>query len=236
MKSLNSTSSRLRGGSLSPETAFSGDRVDDEIVSATGGGETRRFTHGAREPSYFQVMRCCNRADSHDLTGARRELALACAAHGGEPEQVRSTERMYQPGLERASCGPHEPLSTAARAAAAPGERATRLTTIARAARGMMACGTGGCDSTDTSAKGPRRAEGLFWTSVEHWTGMEGRHRHAVDGWARGVCDAAWSRWARLPRLARAETPGETGMLQRVLGACRRAASDWRAVNDSTRV
>ena len=67
----------------------------------------------------FQVMPCCSSGGFDALGWGDDQLALACASHGGEPEHVaiaaaHAGERRAEEG--DLACGPHEPLSAAARA------------------------------------------------------------------------------------------------------------------------
>jgi L-asparaginase II len=95
----------------------------------------------AGDPEVISPWRSCAKplqvhpfvADGHlDATGwGQRELALACASHGGEPEHVALAEAMLDSiGLQESSlaCGPHLPLAErGARWLAEHGTSATRL-------------------------------------------------------------------------------------------------------------
>ena len=63
---------------------------------------------------FFQVLPLLSSGGFDELGWGDRELALACASHGGEPEHVAlAGEMLAALGLEEGdlACGPHEPLS-----------------------------------------------------------------------------------------------------------------------------
>ena len=63
---------------------------------------------------FFQVIPLISSGGLDQLKWGDRELALACASHGGEPEHVELAAAMLASiGLEDGdlACGPHEPLS-----------------------------------------------------------------------------------------------------------------------------
>lgn len=63
---------------------------------------------------FFQVIPLISSGGFDQLAWGDRELALACASHGGEPEHVELAAAMLASiGLEEGDlvCGPHEPLS-----------------------------------------------------------------------------------------------------------------------------
>ena len=125
----------------------------DIAVTRNGAVESRHAVHGVvvnaegrvvaqvRDPEFvtfwrscakpFQVMPLLEGGGFDGLPWGERELALACASHGGEPEHVMLAAAMLEAlGLEEGdlACGPHEPLSArGARIVRETGERITRL-------------------------------------------------------------------------------------------------------------
>jgi L-asparaginase II len=128
-------------------------RALDVLVTRSGAVESRHRVHaavvdasgvllaGSRDPELsvwwrscakpFQVMPLLRSGGFDALQWDARQLALACASHGGEPEHVAIAQSMLSAlDLEEGdlACGPHEPLAArGARLLAQAGERPTRL-------------------------------------------------------------------------------------------------------------
>ncbi|MEP6691517.1 MAG: asparaginase [Gemmatimonadaceae bacterium] len=111
-------------------------RVHAAVVDATGA-----LIAQAHDVNFVTVWRSCAKPfqllpflESGELDALdwdAREIALACASHGGEPEHVAlAADMLERLGLEEGdlACGPHEPLSRrGARLMLQSGERPTRL-------------------------------------------------------------------------------------------------------------
>ena len=103
--------------------------ADGRLVASARDPDLSTFWRSCAKP--FQLMPLLEGGGFDALGWGTRELALACASHGGEPEHVDLARSMLDTlGLEEGdlACGPHEPL--AARGASLlrqSGERATRL-------------------------------------------------------------------------------------------------------------
>jgi L-asparaginase II len=103
--------------------------ADGRLVAACGDPYLVTWWRSCAKP--FQVMPFLESGGFDALGWGDRQLAIACASHGGEPEHVALVEAMlHDVGLEEGdlACGPHEPLSTrGARLAREQGTRLTRL-------------------------------------------------------------------------------------------------------------
>src|SRR5688500_7915537 len=125
----------------------------DVVVTRGSGIESRHRVHAAvvdedgrlagvaRDPATVTMWRSCAKpfqvmpliaCGGFDEVGwGDDELALACASHGGEPEDVAIAESMLRDlGLEEGdlACGPHDPLSPrGSRVLHETGDRPTRL-------------------------------------------------------------------------------------------------------------
>jgi L-asparaginase II len=79
----------------------------------------------------FQIMPLIESGGFDALGWGEKELALACASHGGEPKHIEIVERMLADiGLEEGdlACGAHEPLTArGAHVLAESGARPTRI-------------------------------------------------------------------------------------------------------------
>lgn len=86
---------------------------DEVLVGAAR--DTGLVSHWRSCSKFFQVIPLLASGGFDQLGWGDRELALACASHGGEPEHVALASAMLASlGLEEGdlSCGPHEPLSS----------------------------------------------------------------------------------------------------------------------------
>jgi L-asparaginase II len=103
--------------------------ADGTLVATARDPRTVTFWRSCAKP--FQVMPFLEGGGFDAAGWGARELALACASHGGEPEHVALAGGMLASlELEEGdlACGPHEPLSArGARLARESGERLTRL-------------------------------------------------------------------------------------------------------------
>ncbi len=86
---------------------------DEVLVGAAR--DTGLVSHWRSCSKFFQVIPLLASGGFDQLGWGDRELALACASHGGEPEHVALASAMLASlGLEEGdlACGPHEPLSS----------------------------------------------------------------------------------------------------------------------------
>ncbi len=111
-------------------------RVHAAVVDASGrllavAGDPDLVTVWRSCAKPFQVMPFLESGEFDALDWDARELALACASHGGEPEHVElAAEMLERIELEEGdlACGAHEPLSRRGiRMLQQSGERPTRL-------------------------------------------------------------------------------------------------------------
>jgi L-asparaginase II len=94
-------------------------RVHAAVVDAKGkllgsAGDPSMVTLWRSCAKPFQAMAFVESGRFDKLEWSDRELALACASHGGEPEHVELASAMLETvGLEEGDlvCGPHEPLT-----------------------------------------------------------------------------------------------------------------------------
>lgn len=90
------------------------------MILAVGDVDEPVFPRSAIKPFQALALVETGAADAFDVSGA--ELALACASHGGEPDQVALIEAwLARLGLDETAlaCGPHPPLHYASAAALA---------------------------------------------------------------------------------------------------------------------
>ncbi|MBI3790597.1 MAG: asparaginase [Gemmatimonadetes bacterium] len=136
----------------------------------------------------FQVMPFLEGGGFDAAAWGARELALACASHGGEPEHVALAAGMLGSlGLEEGdlACGPHEPLSArGARLVRESGERITRLhnncsgkhAAMLGAAR-MHGAPTQGYERPDHAVQAACARAVSIWTGVpveQLWVAVDG--------------------------------------------------------------
>lgn len=102
---------------------------DGRVVASVRDADIVTMWRSCAKP--FQVMPLLEGGGFDGLPWGERELALACASHGGEPEHVDLAKAMLEAlGLEEGdlACGPHEPLSARGmRIVHETKERVTRL-------------------------------------------------------------------------------------------------------------
>ena len=100
--------SRHRGAAVVVDSA-------DRLVAGWGGVDTPIFPRSAVKPFQAVPLVESGAADAFDVTS--RELALACASHGGEAVHVLGVEawlRRLGLNVEHLVCGPHSPLDPVA--------------------------------------------------------------------------------------------------------------------------
>lgn len=137
---------------------------------------------------FFQAMPFLESGGFDDLGWGDRELALACASHGGEPEHVAVAAAMLRDlELEEGdlACGPHEPLSArGARLARDSGERLTRLhNNCSGKHAAMLASARAHGAETAGYERIDHAVQRACTTAVAVWTGLPAeRLLTAVDG------------------------------------------------------
>jgi len=99
------------------------------LVASVGDSTHRTYLRSAAKP--FQALELVMSGAMERFGFGDRELALACASHGGEPAHVETAREMLAKiGLDETAleCGAHEPLSAAsAEALRAAGVKATAI-------------------------------------------------------------------------------------------------------------
>jgi L-asparaginase II len=137
---------------------------------------------------FFQAMPFLESGGFDDLGWGARELALACASHGGEPEHVEVAAGMLRDlDLEEGdlACGPHEPLSArGARLVRESGERITRLhNNCSGKHAAMLASARAHGAETAGYERIDHAVQRACTTAVAVWTGLPAEKlRTAVDG------------------------------------------------------
>jgi L-asparaginase II len=101
----------------------------DRLIGAARNPGLKTWWRSCAKP--FQIIPLIESGGFDVLGWGEKELALACASHGGEPEHLEVVERMLSDiGLEEGdlACGAHEPLT--ARGSHLLAERGARPTRI----------------------------------------------------------------------------------------------------------
>ena len=177
---------------------------------------------------FFQVMPLLSSGGFDQLGWGDRELALACASHGGEPEHVLlAGEMLASLGLEEGdlACGPHEPLS--ARGAKLWRESGQPLTRLHNNCSGKHAAMLAHAKTAGFATRGYEHAEHPVQRAcvgeVSAWSGVPLDDMPlAVDGCGATVMALPLDRMAlAYARWARAVHAGDE-MPARIAGAIRR--------------
>lgn len=177
---------------------------------------------------FFQVMPLISSGGFDQLGWGDRELALACASHGGEPEHVTlAGEMLASLGLEEGdlACGPHEPLS--ARGAKLWRESGQPLTRLHNNCSGKHAAMLAHAKTAGWATRGYEQAEHPVQRAcvgeVSAWSGVPLDDMPlAIDGCGATVMALPLDRMAlAYARWARAVHVGDE-MPSRVAGALRR--------------
>jgi L-asparaginase II len=215
-----------RGDAVESEHRVSAAVVGGErLIGAAGDPELVTFWRSCAKP--FQVMPLVASGAFDELPWDTRELALACASHGGEPEHVEVAASMLQDiGREEGDlvCGPHEPL--AARGARIVRESGIRLSRLHNNCSGKHAAMLALAHASDWPMNGYERPEHPVQQaaaeSVARWTGMPAdRLTIATDGCGVTVFGMPLHAMARAyARLAHAAATGDD-LAARVTGAIR---------------
>jgi len=88
---------------------------DGRVIVGAGDVEQRTYPRSSAKP--FQAMALITTGAAESLGLSERDIAIACASHGGEPEHVEAVQGLLaNAGLapDRLRCGIHAPMDAAA--------------------------------------------------------------------------------------------------------------------------